>query len=147
MREDKSPAGAEPATPFMDDIVPASEQLRASLGDCHALIAECGRIVRDADHPPGVQVIAATAAAKLAAASAQAASGIARLADAETRQRLATAKIDSLNFLPRLRRTQRAAAQNAAPFDSRRTSDCEEHDFESEKSTNNYIPRVRNPWA
>ncbi|HEY5339296.1 MAG TPA: hypothetical protein VIJ85_13900 [Rhizomicrobium sp.] len=130
-----SAAGGELRDVVADDLVPANQRLRAGLGECQALIADCAAMMRDADQPPGLRTAAAATAAKLAAASAQTAGAIARLADAETRQRLASAKLNA-GFVPR--RRPRTMVRSGPTLDSYNSKDwedkspCEEPRFNSE---------------
>lgn len=150
----ESPAGEGPASRpaptgrtdpniIGDDAVPATQTLRAELAACQALIREWAELSRNGS--VDMRSLAAKSTARLATASAQAASAIARLADAETRQRLATAKIDGLFDRPRFRNTAPRTPQYGAPIDHYRTSDWEKPKSETEKSQFNSGPRVRHP--
>jgi hypothetical protein len=107
--------------------------LRAELSACQGLMADCAGIAGNADESATARMLAAQTAAKLAAASALTASAIARLAEAETHQRLANVKIElSLNPHGGTTHFRREPEYGA---DSRANP-------EPEKSTNN-LPRVR----
>jgi hypothetical protein len=139
-----APTGRADTDIIEDDAVPATQTLRAELAACPALIAECAGIAGDSDHPPAARSHAAQSAARLATASAQAASAIARIVDAETRQRLATLQIDAALYRPRFRNTARRPPHEGA-HDSYRASDWETPPSETEKSHFNSGPRVRHP--
>ncbi|GEM_PF-3941167 len=72
---DPSANGGSPRDVIVQDMLPASVNLREELAECRSLMAECAR---------------------LASASAQAAGAIARLCDSETKRRLAIARMDVL---------------------------------------------------
>jgi hypothetical protein len=77
--------------------VPSVAMLRAELTHAQHIIATvAGKVIAGDTHFEG----ASGSAAKLMMASAQAASAIAKIVDAETRQRLATARIDHGYFPP-----------------------------------------------
>lgn len=142
MREDLASAGDGPAPSqaLERDGIPAAARLRAALGTCDSLLADCARVAGDKDETSAAQMLAAATAAKLAAASALAATAIARLADAETHQRLASTKIE-LSLLasvhrPAARRTPRTAVPAYDANDWRAYQD--DDDSDSENSTNNH---------
>ena len=148
MTEDKSHAGNAPAEPSANggspeeilerEMVPSVSRLRLEVGQCQALIADCAVIVRDTDQALGMRALAAATAAKLTSASAQAAGAIARLADAETRQRLASARLEDLGYA-----RARARAQNRREQDSR----SQKSTFNYEESEADNTEEPENSWA
>ncbi len=141
MKEDIASAGDGPAPDEILEkgVIPAATRLRATLAACESLLGDCARVASDKDESSAAQMVAAATAAKLASASALAASAIARLADAETHQRLATAKIE-LSQMPR--RFARREPAYGDPPDYRAEAGLR---AESEKSANNPGPRIWTP--
>src|SRR5665213_3215696 len=93
---DPSANGGSPRDVIVQDMLPASVNLREELAECRSLMAECAR---------------------LASASAQAAGAIARLCDSETKRRLAIARMDVLPNPPprRLSPLRRASLSPSNP--------------------------------
>jgi hypothetical protein len=103
------PAGTGPAEEFdvVEEVaVPSVTMLRAELAHAQRIVASVAdKIVSGDVHFEG----ASGSAAKLMAASALAASAIAKIVDAETRQRLASERIRFGYFPPRYRPEPRRA--------------------------------------
>jgi len=106
--------------------------LRAEVLACQGLMTDCAGISGNTDEGPNARMLAAQTAAKLATASALAASAIAKLAEAETRQRLANVKIE-LSLNPHGYSQRREEPEDSGDAGYR---------TQSEKSTNN-LPRIR----
>jgi len=154
MRESQPQAGQDPADlagsaagkDFTGGhVVPAATRLHSALAACDAMISQLAERARDEHYSFSAQTEFVLAAAKLAAAQAQTSTAIARLADAESRQRLTTMKVDDAALGPR--RHQRATPDNR-PRSGSASSDWEIAKFEEEKSTFNSAfagPRMRQP--
>jgi hypothetical protein len=115
--------------------------MRGALAACDSMLATCARVSVSEDATFGAQMMAVATAAKLAAASALAASAIARLEEAQTHRELAAAKIKlSLRTPASHRAARRTSSTRDAPAydpnDWRNYSDDDD-----EESTNN-----RNEW-
>lgn len=158
MRESQIPAGQDPAPPSgstaeedftAKHVVPATTRLHSALAACDALILALAQRARDDEHYSFTsQTEFALAAAKLAAVQAQTSTAIARLADAESRQRLTNVKVDDAAFRPRRHRTAdiNRAIRNSRSLDSYNTRDWENDESGEEKSTFNSPftgPRIR----
>ena len=162
MTENQAHAGNGPAPlsastggeDFTDKhVVPAVARLHNALASCEAIIAHFAQRAVDMDYNYEARTNFALAAARLASSQAHSAGAIARLADAESRQRLTNVKVDDSVFRPRRRAAANVnrATQNKAPSGGSPTRDWEEHDFDSKKSTFNSSgnsgfagPRIRN---
>ena len=141
------PAQAGPEDKELDftdkHVVPAVARLHSALASCDALIAKCAERVDDTDYYADLRIKFALAAGRLASAQAHAAGAIARLADAETRQRLTNIKVDDSVFRPR----RRTAADVNRPLRNNRSHDgYDARDWENdesadEKSTFNSSPK------
>lgn len=134
-----TPPGAEDFTD--KHVVPAVARLHSALASCDALIAQLAARAVDTDYAYEARTKFALAAARLASSQAQTAGAIARLADAETRQRLTNIKVDDAVFRPR--RTRNSGSSNSAT-----TRDWENSESARGKSTFNSAftgPRIRNP--
>ena len=150
MTENQAHAGNGPAPlsastggeDFTDKhVVPAVARLHNALASCEAIIAHFAQRAVDMDYNYEARTNFALAAARLASSQAHSAGAIARLADAESRQRLTNVKVDDSVFRPR-RTTRNSGSSSAAT-----TRDWETHDSESKKSTFNSGfagPRIRN---
>jgi hypothetical protein len=114
MSENQAHAGTGPAPlpasagreekDFTDKhVVPAVARLHNALASCEALIAKCAERADNTDYYVDTRLKYALAAGRLAAAQAITAGAIARLADAESRQRLTNVKVDDSVFRPRRR--------------------------------------------
>ena len=155
MREEPQQAGQDPAAlsgsaagkDFTGGhVVPAAQRLHNALAACDGMISQLVERAKDENYSFTAQTDFALATAKLAAAQAQTSTAIARLADAESRQRLTNVKVDDAALGPR--RRQRATP-NTRSRDSYTPSDWEIAKFEEEKSTFNSGsfagPRIRQP--
>ncbi|MBS0273000.1 MAG: hypothetical protein JSR55_01080 [Proteobacteria bacterium] len=142
-----APAGQEDQTQDFTDkhVVPAVARLHSALASCDALISRYVKRATDSEnYSADAQAKFALVAARLAAAQGQTAGAIARLADAESRQRVTNIRVDDSVFRPR-RRT--AAGVNRAPRNnpshgSTGTSDWENGESEDEKTTFNSSPKT-----
>ncbi|HEY8950431.1 MAG TPA: hypothetical protein VIM56_16215 [Rhizomicrobium sp.] len=112
-------------------VVPAVARLHSALAACDTLIAKCVERTDNTDYYVDTRLKFALAAGRLAAAQAQTAGAIARLADAESRQRLANVKVDDSVFRPR-----RAARHIGTPSRAN-TTDWENDESAQKKSTFN----------
>ncbi|HEY7978243.1 MAG TPA: hypothetical protein VID67_08615 [Rhizomicrobium sp.] len=103
---------------MQEDIVPATTALRDAIRICQSLIGAVADKARDPDQPTTYQTASATAAARLGASTAQLMSALARAADADTRQRMASFKMDEAirRASPRRRAAQRTA-EKEKPYD------------------------------
>lgn len=120
-------------------VVPAIARLHSALASCDALIAALAERATDTDYAHDARTKFALAAARLASAQAQTAGAIARLADAESRQRVTNLKVDDSVFRPR-RRTPadvNRALRNNRSHDSYDARDWENDKSEDEKTTFN----------
>jgi hypothetical protein len=105
----ETPAGEGPAEEMdvVEEVaVPSVAMLKAELAHAQSMVAILGEWCRE--RPQSVEHLS-NQTAKLMAASALAASAIAKIVDAETRQRLATERIRSGYFPPRYRPEPRRA--------------------------------------
>ena len=136
-------------------VVPAVARLHNALASCEALIAKCAERADNTDYYVDTRLKYALAAGRLAAAQAITAGAIARLADAESRQRLTNVKVDDSVFRPRRRTVAdvNRALRNNRSHDSYDTRDWENDESEEEKTTFNSPgnskpaftgPRIRN---
>lgn len=129
MVENPAHAGNGPANPSVphgrtaeevmeQDIVPATTALRDMIRTCQSLIGAVADKVRDPDQPTTYQTASAVAAARLGASTAQLMGALARAADADTRQRALSHKMDEAlrRALPRRRAAQRTA-EKEKPYD------------------------------
>jgi hypothetical protein len=113
-------------------VVPAVARLHSALASCDALIADLAMRAVDKDgYAYDARTKFALAAARLASAQAQTAGAIARLADAESRQRVTNLKVDDSVFRPR------RALRNSSTRDRSATSGWESDESAREKSTFN----------
>lgn len=123
-------AGAEDFTG--KHVVPAVARLHNALASCEALMAHFAERAVDKDQFDYItRTKFALAVGRLASTQAQTAGAIARLADAETRQRLTNVKVDDAVFRPR-----RTIRNSGTPARST-TSDWENDESAQEKSTFN----------
>jgi hypothetical protein len=121
-------------------VVPAVARLHNALAHCDALISRYVKRATDSEnYGPDTQAKFALVAARLAAAQGQTAGAIARLADAESRQRITNIKVDDSVFRPRRRTTAdvNRALRNNRSHDSYDTRDWENDESEDEKTTFN----------
>lgn len=132
-----APAGAEDFTD--KHVVPAVARLHSALASCDTLIAHLAERSTDMDYACDARTKFALAAARLASAQAQTAGAIARLADAESRQRVTNIKVDDSVFRPRRRTTAdvNRALRNNRSHDSYDTRDWENDESDGEKTTFN----------
>jgi hypothetical protein len=91
-----------------DDVAPATSVLRDALRSCASLIGDSAQIARNTDLMPQTQTDAALAAARLGATAAQIMGALARAADADTRMRIASMRLENSD-------RQRANARRSAP--------------------------------
>jgi hypothetical protein len=140
MKEDFASAGDGPAPsqPLAPQEVSDSARMRGALAACDSMLATCARVSVSDTATFGARMMAVATGAKLAAASALAASAIARLEEAQTHRQLAAAKIEvtraSRNASARRAERRVSSARNASgygPDDWRAYSD------DDEESTNN----------
>ena len=145
MRETLASAGDGPVAIQASEKpqISSADRVRAALAACESLMADCARVAGDREETSAAQMLAAATASKLAAASAQAACAIARLADAETHQRLADAKIE-LAQRPAPRRIARPVAR---PDDDYGSNDWRAYrdEMDSPKPIPANNPRIRYP--
>jgi hypothetical protein len=129
--------GPAPAQTLVSQEISDSARMRGALAACESLLGDCARVAVSDTATFGAQMMAAATAAKLATASALAASAIARLNEAETHRQLAAAKIE-LSLRP-----PAPSAPNARRASSARTtpaydaSDWRAYSDDDEESTNN----------
>ncbi|MGN6515330.1 MAG: hypothetical protein ACTHLR_05765 [Rhizomicrobium sp.] len=110
--------------------------MRGALAACDSMLATCARVSVSEAASFDARMMAVATAAKLAAASALAASAIARLEEAQTHRELAATKI-RLSLRPPApnRAARRASSTRAAPaYDA---DDWRAYSDEEEESTNN----------
>jgi len=113
-------------------VVPAVSRLHSALAHCDALISRYVKRATDSEnYSADAQAKFALVAARLAAAQGQTAGAIARLADAESRQRVTNLKVDDAVFRPR------RAPRHSGPRDRSTTSGWENDESAREKSTFN----------
>ncbi|MGN6150031.1 MAG: hypothetical protein ACTHPD_15960 [Rhizomicrobium sp.] len=129
-------------------VVPAVARLHSALASCDALIADLAMRAVDKDaYAYDARTKFALAAARLASSQAQTAGAIARLADAESRQRATNIKVDDSVFRPRRRTTAdiNRALRNSRSHDSYDTTDWENGESEAKKTTFNSKPAFTGP--
>lgn len=129
-------------------VVPAVARLHSALAFCEALMMHFAERAVDKDQFDYIaRTKFALAVGRLASTQAQTAGAIARLADAETRQRLTNIKVDDSVFRPRRRTTADAnhALRNNRSHDSFDTRDWKNDESEDEKSTFNSRPAFTGP--
>lgn len=128
MNETQAHAGNGPANPsvpsgrtaeevMQEDIVPATTALRDAIRTCQSLIGAVADKVRDPDQPHTYQTASATAAARLGVSTAQLMSALARAADADTRQRMASFKMDEALRRASPRRRAAGSKKEEKPYD------------------------------
>ena len=137
-------------------VVPAVTRLHNALASCEGLMAHLAeRAVDHTQYDYAARTKFALAVGRLAQSQAQTAGAIARLADAESRQRLTNVKVDDSVFRPRRRTVAdvNRALRNNRSHDSYDTRDWENDESEEEKTTFNSPgnskpaftgPRIRN---
>jgi len=130
-------AGAEDQDFTDKHVVPAVARLHSALAHCDALISRYVKRATDTEnYSADAQAKFALVAARLAAAQGQTAGAIARLADAESRQRVTNLKVDDAVFRPR------RALRNSGTRDHSTTSSWENDESACEKSTFNSAPQA-----
>jgi hypothetical protein len=134
-----APTGPEDRDVTRNHLVPAAARLHTSLATCEALIAKCAEQADNSDHYADARIKYALAAGRLAAAQAVTVGGLAKLADAEGRQRLTNMKMDDAVLRPRraVRARRTAAPQDRSAIGSYDPRDWENDESGDEKSTFN----------
>jgi hypothetical protein len=117
-------------------VVPAVARLHNALASCEGLMAHFSqRAVDYSEYDYEARTKFALAVGRLAQSQAQTAGAIARLADAESRQRVTNLKVDDAVFRPR------RAPRNSGTRDRSTTSGWENDESEDEKTTFNSSAR------
>jgi hypothetical protein len=133
-------AGAEDQDFTGKHVVPAVARLHNALASCEGLMAHFSqRAVDCSEYDYEARTKFALAVGRLAQSQAQTAGAIARLADAESRQRVTNIKVDDSVFRPRRRTVAdvNRALRNNRSHDSYDTRDWENDESEDEKTTFN----------
>jgi hypothetical protein len=135
-----APTGREDQDFTDKHVVPAVARLHNALASCEGLMAHFSqRAVDCSEYDHEARTRFALAVGRLAQSQAQTAGAIARLADAESRQRVTNIKVDDSVFRPRRRTVANVnrALRNNRAHDSTSTRDWENGESEDEKTTFN----------